>query len=57
MRGDIDYKPHKYMSNTPGGVQASASQPPDPHFIYSPDGMLCVFASIEWCRTQNNILS
>jgi len=31
IRRDIDYNPHKYLSNTPGGVQASASQPPDPH--------------------------
>jgi hypothetical protein len=23
--------PQKYQSNTPGGVQAPASQPPDPH--------------------------
>jgi len=28
---DIEYNPHKYMSNTPGGVQASASPPPAPH--------------------------
>jgi len=29
---DIEYNPHKYLSNTPdGGVHASASQPPDPH--------------------------
>ena len=27
----IEHNPHKYLSNTPGGVQASASQPPDPH--------------------------
>jgi hypothetical protein len=32
MRWDIKNNPHKYMSNTPGGVQASASQPPDPHW-------------------------
>ena len=32
IRRDIDYNPHKYLSNTPGGVQASASQPPDPHW-------------------------
>jgi hypothetical protein len=31
MRQDIEYDPHKYMSNTLGGVQACASQPPDPH--------------------------
>jgi len=31
MRRDIEYNPHKYMSNASGGVQASASQPPDPH--------------------------
>ena len=28
---DIEHNPHKNLSNTPGGVQASASQPPDPH--------------------------
>jgi hypothetical protein len=32
MRPDIENNPHKYPSNTPGGVQASASQPPDPHW-------------------------
>jgi hypothetical protein len=32
MRWDIAYNPHKYRSNTPGGVQTSASQPPDPHW-------------------------
>jgi hypothetical protein len=31
MRQDIEHNSHKYLSNTPGGVQASASQPPDPH--------------------------
>ena len=31
MRQGIERNPHKYLSNTPGGVQASASQPPDPH--------------------------
>ena len=31
VRRDSDYNPHKYLNNTPGGVQASASQPPDPH--------------------------
>ena len=31
MRRDIEHDPHKYLSNTPGGMQASASQPPDPH--------------------------
>ena len=28
MRRDIGRNPHKYMSNTPGGAQASASRPP-----------------------------
>jgi len=27
---DIQHNPYKYLSNTPGGVQASASQPPTP---------------------------
>jgi len=31
MRRDIECNPHKYQSSTPGGVQASASQAPDPH--------------------------
>ena len=31
MRRGIEHNPYKYLSNTPGGVQASASQPPDPH--------------------------
>jgi hypothetical protein len=31
MRRDIEHNPQKYLSNTPGGVQASAFQPPDPH--------------------------
>ena len=33
MRQDIEHNPHKYLSNTPSGMQASASQPPDPHWI------------------------
>jgi len=32
MRRDIEHNPHKYLGNNPGGVQASASQPPDPHW-------------------------
>ena len=36
MRRDIKHNPHKHLSNTPGGgVQASASQPPDPHWNVS----------------------
>jgi hypothetical protein len=31
MRRDIEHNPYKYLSNTFGGVQASASQPPDPY--------------------------
>jgi hypothetical protein len=31
MRRDIEHNPHKYLSNTPSGVQGSESQPPDPH--------------------------
>ena len=61
IRRDIEYNPHKYLSNTPGCVWASASQPPDPRwktsYFYSPGGELCVSASIGWYRTQNNILS
>jgi len=63
MRRDIEHNPQKYPSNTPGGgVQDSVSQPPDPHWKASPyfnypGEMLFLFASIGWCRTQNNILS
>jgi hypothetical protein len=32
MRRGIKHNPCKYLSNTPGGVQAPASQPPDPHW-------------------------
>jgi hypothetical protein len=32
-RRDVEYNPHKYMGNTPGGMQASASQPPLSYFI------------------------
>jgi hypothetical protein len=31
MRQDIKHIPHKYLSSTPGDLQAFASQPPDPH--------------------------
>jgi hypothetical protein len=31
-RRDIEHNPHKCLSNTPSCVQASASQPPDPHW-------------------------
>ena len=30
-RDDIEYNPHYYLSSTAGGVQDSASQPPEPH--------------------------
>ena len=32
MRRDFNHNPQKYLSNTPGGVHASAFQPPDPHW-------------------------
>ena len=55
------HRPPQYLGNAPGGVQASASQSPDPHWnapvFYSPGGMLCVSVSIGWCRTENCILS
>jgi len=55
-RRDNECNPYKYTSNTPGGVQASASQPPPPlknsSYFNSPGGMLCVCAFIGWCRTQ-----
>jgi hypothetical protein len=31
MRWDIEHNPHECLSNTPGGVHNSASQPSDPH--------------------------
>ena len=47
MRWDIEHNPHKYPSNTPGGVQASASQPPDPHWkafplLFSRNDVVCL---------------
>jgi hypothetical protein len=61
MRWDNEYNPHKYLSNTPGGVQGFASQPLDPHWQASLIFILqvgyCVSVSIGWCRTQINILS
>jgi len=42
MRRDIEHNPYKYLSNTPGGVQASASQPPDPHWKASFNSNLLV---------------
>jgi len=50
MKQGNEYNPHKYMGNTPGGIQASASQPPDPHWkafpLFSSGEMLYVFESI-----------
>jgi len=52
MRRDIEHKnPYKYLSNTPDGVQASASQPPDPTeklllIQFSRCGVLCL--CIHW---------
>ena len=43
MRRDIEHNPHEYLSNSPGGVQASASQPPDK--IYMSAQARCVFKS------------
>ena len=61
MGRDIEHTPHKYLSNTSGGMQAAASRLPDPNwkaslisYFYSPGGMLCVSASIGWRRTQNS---
>jgi len=31
-RQDIEHNSLNFLSNTPGGVQGSASQPPDPHW-------------------------
>ena len=46
VRRDIAHNPKHYLSNTPGGVQASASQPPDPHCkassIFIPQVGCCV---------------
>jgi len=47
MRQDIKHNPYKHLSNTPCGVQASGSQPPDPHrkapLIYMLQVGCCVF--------------
>jgi len=50
------------LSNTRGGMQAFAGTnhliPTEKLLlIVSPGGMLCVSASIGWCKTQNNIFS
>jgi hypothetical protein len=45
MRQDIEHNPYKYPSYTPGGVQASASQPPDPHRKTS---LICTL-QVGWC--------
>jgi hypothetical protein len=55
MRWDIEYNPQKYLSNFPGGVQASASQPPDPHWktfrvFFSRWGVVCLCIH---CVVQN----
>jgi hypothetical protein len=61
MRQEIEHNFHKYLlSRNPGGVQASASRPPEfnekllvTYFL----GGMCASASIGWCRIQNNILA
>jgi len=35
MRRDVEHNPHKNLSNTLGGVQAYASQRPEPYRIHS----------------------
>jgi len=45
MRRDIDYNSHKYLSNTPGDVQASAFQLPDCHWKKS----LAFILQVGWC--------
>ena len=61
MRRDIENNPHKYLGNTPGGVQASASQPPDPHWkafplLFSRWNVVCL--CIHWVvqKKQNPFL-
>jgi len=44
MRRDVIYNTHKYLSNTPGGVQASASQPPG-----STEMLLLIILHVECC--------
>jgi hypothetical protein len=50
MRRDIDHNPQKYLSNTPGGVQDSASHHQNSRdklsYLYLPGGMLCIYYSI-----------
>ena len=59
MRWDIEHNPHKYRSNTSGGCAGfclPTTWSPLKIFLliyfYSPGGMLCVSASIGWCRTK-----
>ena len=56
MRRDALNTTHtnKYLSNIPGGVQASVSPIPTENlYLYFSGDMLCVSASIGWCRAQN----
>ena len=64
MRRDIiEHNSQKYLPVSKTPVVVCRPLPPN-HLIptekllvlYSPGGMLCVSASVGWCRTQNNIL-
>jgi hypothetical protein len=55
-RRNVEHNPPKYLSNTirAGGVQASASQPPDPHWKPSLGGMLPPTSCSHWTVQQKN---
>jgi len=46
MRRDIEHNPYKYLSNTPGGVQASASQLKNFSYNFSRWDVVCL--CIHW---------
>ena len=48
LRQDIEHNPQKYLSNTPDGVQAFASQPPDPHWKASLILFSLAVARFDW---------
>jgi hypothetical protein len=59
MRQDTEHNPQKHLSNTHGGMRASAYQPPDPHWKAFPIYILhvgCVSLH-PLGGAQNNFLS
>jgi hypothetical protein len=61
IRRDIEHNPHNYLSDSPDGVQASASQSPDPHrkasliFIFQAECCVCLHP-LGGAKVQHNIL-